>query len=308
MFQTLKRGRRWLPFLLLACAVVIAVQVFNRVSLPKGVQVVTFEADMPRFGGWSAIDVDATGRQGWILNDGSFLAGVAIARKDDDTIESLSLQPFGYLIAPIESADVSPTDTTYRDAEGLALAPDGGAFVQFEQPPLLFHVTATDAVAPLSALQTGFPIGSNVGPEALAQDASGTLYTLPERPFPMRGPYTLWAQPPQGTWAPMLKIARKGRWRMTGADIGPDGALYLLERGITLGGFMSRVRRFSLDHPQLDAPLKGNVLYLSPPGRHGNLEGLSVWRDRADALRLLMVADDNHLPFQRGEIVEVTLR
>ena len=95
---------------------------------------------------------------------------------------------------------------------------------------------------------------------------------------------------------------------MTGADIGPDGALYLLERRITLAGFMSRVRRFSLSAPQLETPIEGTVVYQSSPGKHGNLEGLSVWLDRSQNLRLLMIADDNQMIFQRGEIVEVTLR
>lgn len=304
-----KPSAHWAPLLALACAVFVASQAFNRCSFAAGVQVLQLEPDLEMLGGWSAIDVDATGREGWILNDGSFLARIAIRRDDKDTIESMSVQPFGYLIAPTEGNGVASSDTSYRDAEGLVRTPDGGAFIQFEQPPLLLRVTEANTVKRLTPLRKGFPIGSNIGPEALAQDANGTLYTLPERPFPEGEPYTLWAQPLKGTWAPILQILRKGkRWHMTGADIGPDGALYLLERRITLAGFMSRVRRFSLSAPQLETPIEGTVVYQSSPGKHGNLEGLSVWLDRSQNLRLLMIADDNQMIFQRGEIVEVTLR
>jgi hypothetical protein len=42
-------------------------------------------------------------------------------------------------------------------------------------------------------------------------------------------------------------------------------------------------------------------------GIHDNLEGLAVWRDELDRIRLTMISDDNFRLVQRTEIVEYVL-
>jgi hypothetical protein len=61
------------------------------------------------------------------------------------------------------------------------------------------------------------------------------------------------------------------------------------------------VRRFTIG-PQ--ALTNEETLLQSAPGQHDNLEGISVWRDKAGSLRLTMISDDNLLFLQRTEIVE----
>jgi hypothetical protein len=46
------------------------------------------------------------------------------------------------------------------------------------------------------------------------------------------------------------------------------------------------------------------ILLETPLGRHGNLEGLAVWRDNKRRIRLTMVSDNNFLAPLRSEIVE----
>lgn len=89
-----------------------------------------------------------------------------------------------------------------------------------------------------------------------------------------------------------------------GADIGPDGRFYLLEREFTGVGFRSRVRRFDMSDTALTNEI---TLIESHLLRHDNLEGISVWRDAAGALRLTMISDDNFNFFQRTELVEYTV-
>jgi hypothetical protein len=168
---------------------------------------------------------------------------------------------------------------------------------------------------PIPPVFRDFP--RNAGLEALAVDSAGTLYTLPERtgtreargvlgdggndgegPFPVyryRG----------GVWDQPFMLPRRGAAVPAGADIGPDGRLYILERQFHgLRGFSSRLRRFTMTETGLTAE---EVLLTSAPGQHDNLEGITVWRDGTGALRATMISDDNFNPLQRTEIVEYRL-
>ena len=49
------------------------------------------------------------------------------------------------------------------------------------------------------------------------------------------------------------------------------------------------------------------VYNLANPGRHQNLEGLSVWRDEGGILRLTMISDDGFKSFWSTRFVEYRL-
>ena len=69
-------------------------------------------------------------------------------------------------------------------------------------------------------------------------------------------------------------------------------------------GFAARVTRFALSGDGITAP---EVLLRTRPGRHGNLEGISLWR-RADGTRMAsFVADNNLAPFLARGFVEYRL-
>jgi hypothetical protein len=103
----------------------------------------------------------------------------------------------------------------------------------------------------------------------------------------------------------MMRIEADGAFLPVGADLGPDGRLYLLERRFHgLGGFASRLRRVVL---QEGGVARGETLFQTRPGQFGNLEGLAIWRDGAGALRATLISDDNFLPVLGTELVEVRL-
>jgi hypothetical protein len=107
-----------------------------------------------------------------------------------------------------------------------------------------------------------------------------------------------------GKWDIPFSVPRRGRFLIAGADIGPDGRLYVLERDFwVLGGFSSRVRRFEIKGDTLENETE---VMRSFAGKHDNLEGISVWRD-ATGLRMTLVSDDNFSRLQRTEIVEYRL-
>ena len=132
--------------------------------------------------------------------------------------------------------------------------------------------------------------------EALAVDGRGNLYALPER-FRYGPDSPLYRYNGSG-WRLLARIPRTDGYLPVGADFGPDGQFYLLDRAFTGLGFRSRVRRFD------PADWSGETLLETNTGRHDNLEGLAVWRDAGGAIRLTMISDDNFRFFQRTEIVE----
>lgn len=185
------------------------------------------------------------------------------------------------------------------DSEGLALR-GGMLSVSYERDParITQHDLSgrTQGSVPMGGAFAGLPV--NKGLEALAIDPQGRLYAAPEQLFD--GTIQIWRLG-RGGWEQAFALPSPGGLRAVGMDFGPDGRLYLLERRWLGTAFTSRVRVMDANgaHPQ--------VVLSFPAGRHGNLEGISVWRDAAGRLRLTMVEDNNQLGVQRGGMVEYVL-
>src|SRR5690606_38058901 len=81
--------------------------------------------------------------------------------------------------------------------------------------------------------------------EALAIDKRGWLYTLPERSGREDRPFPVYVFNGK-SWSKPYALPREGRFLPVGADFGPDGRFYLLERDFRgIAGFASRVRAFT---------------------------------------------------------------
>jgi hypothetical protein len=140
--------------------------------------------------------------------------------------------------------------------------------------------------------------GRNAGFEAVAVTPGGAVLAIPEE-VADGGGFPVWRLD-GGAWDIAFVIPREGAFLPVGADMGPDGVLYVLERALTGPGFRSRVRVFGLDGSG------GAVVFESGTGLHDNLEGISVWADGADIV-MTMISDDNFRFFQQTEVVEVRL-
>lgn len=251
--------------------------------------------DSELFGGFSGLEVTDGGRGFVALGDRSTLVRGTFARDAEGRITRIEAGRIAWL----RNEEGAPLRGRYIDSEGLALHGDR-VLVSFESRNRVVQfgpdLRGTQAAgAPDFAALRG-----NAGLEALAVDGDGRLIVLPERSGRLTRPFPVWRLE-DGTWTVIRQVQRSAGFLVAGADVGPDGNLYILERGFNVLGFKTRVRRFALDG---SGAKDGEVVLSTATGRHDNLEGLSVWRDMDGAIRLTMVSDDNFNPLQRTEIVE----
>ncbi|WP_282077268.1 esterase-like activity of phytase family protein [Epibacterium ulvae] len=254
----------------------------------------------PWFGGFSALALQGDGKTLTILGDRGTLAHAQISRDQSGDITDIAIADFTQLRRP-NGRGVSGD---FADSEGLAIAPDGSLYVSFELFTRVAHYERSDASATHLKRPAAFKnLPRNSGLEALAIDAEGTLYTLPEDSETPDGDIPVWSW--DGTqWRDAFHIPNRGPFLPVSADFGPDGRFYVLERDFRFIGFRSRLRRWDVD---ADGLTQETTVFQSRLGHHQNLEGVSIWRDPAGRLRATMVSDDNFMSLLRTELVEYLL-
>jgi hypothetical protein len=260
-----------------------------------------WKSEDPDFGGISGIDLAADGVAFIAVSDiGMFWTGRLVR-------DRLGRVTGVEMLAGRMSRGIlgDPMKADRRDAEGVALDPAGGLYVSFEHVHRVSHFSGPDGTEQhVTAKADELVLDGqpwNYGLEALAVAADGGVYAIPERAT-SRGAAIPVHVLRDGRWSVPFSLAGQGTWSPVGADFGPDGRLYLLERDYWgLVGFMTRLRRLTLDG---DVVTADEVLFTSHAGEFDNLEGLAVWTDARGRIRLTAVSDDNFLPVQRTEIVD----
>lgn len=265
----------------------------------KAEHVATHVWQAPRdrnFGGFSGIELSPDGRYFHAVTDRAHLYWGRIERDGAGRIRNLSVDGRAHLR---DGRGRRLPPGRLGDSEGIALGAGGRIWISFEG---LDRIAGYDDPGAPPAQRIPGPkaladLRLNSGMEALAITSDGALLAIPERSGGAERPFPVlrWKD---GEWDVPFTIPRQGRWLPTGADIGPDGRLYLLERDFRgLLGFSSRVRRFEADGTG------ERVLLETRPLQYDNLEGISVWHD-GTSLRMTLISDDNFNLFQRTEVVE----
>lgn len=247
----------------------------------------------PAIGGMSAIEVTDDGNGFIALSDRGFFATGTFVRN-----------PAGQITAITSARSVPVLVTGYDaaqnlgvDSEGIAVAPDGTIFVSFEGKDRVAAFAGIAAKEMTLPTHAGFAaLQDNSALEALAIDSSGALYALPERSGRYDRPFPVFRFR-DGIWDIPHVVPRIGTFLIVGADVGPDGLLYVLERDFTGFGFLNRLRRINLDTGQSET-------IPTDSGHFGNLEGISVWRNAKGELVLTMISDNNYGRLIPTEIVE----
>lgn len=256
-----------------------------------------WKLDHPGFGGLSGIELSDDGSRFIALSDAGFAVAGSLTR-DGGKITQIRAGQYRRL----RGADGKNFPPGRTDSEGLALLKDGSFLVSFEGDHRIarFEGLRTPAI-PLPRHADFASLQGNSSFEALAIGPDGAIYTMPERSGTTTRPFPVYRFA-NGQWDKSLSIPRRAPFLVVGADFGPDGRLYLLERHFGgVFGFSSRVRRFDLGPKGFTNEV---TLLKTGFGTHDNLEGLTVWRDPQGRIRLTMVSDDNFQFFQVTEFVE----
>lgn len=254
--------------------------------------------DFEGFGGLSGFELAENGRDFLAITDRMILVEGQLQRSKG-RISGVTVQRH----APLQLPKGVKLRYKQRDSEGLALRPDGTLFVSLEFINQVWRYPQAFGVARALPAHADFQdFRNNAGMEALAIDRRGRLYTVPENVPRGQSKLPLYRYKTNG-WQVLYYIDPSDGFAPVGADFGPDGLFYLLERRFSGIGFRTRLRRFDLG--AFDPA--GEVLLTTGIGVHDNLEGLSIWRDAAGLIRVTMLADDNFKFFQTSEIVEYVL-
>ncbi|WP_116085304.1 esterase-like activity of phytase family protein [Tropicimonas sp. IMCC34011] len=278
--------------LILALVALASCVAADEAVAPEAAAVVAFPEPDP--GGWSAVHVSPDGARAIAIADNGVRADLRL-RRENGRLTGADL----ISRAPLAGPDGRTLEGAGEDSEGLALLPDGRVAISFERASRILIYPADGGSPERLAVPEAETLDPNRGYEGLASSPDGTLYTLREGNVDDTGPVPLWAW--DGAWRVSRQIPRDRAWLAAGADIGPDGQIYILERAFLGLGFASRIRRFNTTGDD-----SGQIVWSSSFGVHGNLEGLSLWQDGA-TLRALMVSDNNHAGVARSEFVEIVL-
>jgi len=221
-----------------------------------------------------------------LLSDHGFIVSARLQRGYGQRIEGMEIRQ----VAVLQDEHGYPLPVGMRNSEGLAIGPDGSFYVAFEQHNRVLRYRRLGGRAELLGLHRDFErLRAGRGLESVAVAGDGSLYTIPERPA--RATYGFpsyrWRA---GAWEDGFRLPMDGAFLPVGADFGPDGRLYVLEREESERGLRSQVRRFTV---RGEAISQGQWLMRSEFGQFGNLEGLSVFRDWNGRIRMMMVSDDD---------------
>ena len=240
-------------------------------------------SEHPHFGGISGIEVFDEGRRAYLLSDRGRIFDATLNRDQGQISEN-----------KVKAGFVSWFGD---DSEGLAF--DGRRyFVSYEGVARVGQ--------PWQQCFPGHPdfvdLRGNRALEALAISDNGDFYALPEKRLDRDAGFPIYRSK-FGGWDIVSHLEPNDKFKPVGADFGPDGLLYVLERSFGIWGFRSQIRRLN---PDLGGA--GETIFVSDSADFDNLEGLSVWLDETGQTRLTLVADDNFEPFLRNELVEFILK
>jgi hypothetical protein len=283
-------------------------RVVGRLEYRGGLHLVS---DDPRFGGLSSIQVQPDGeRVVGVSDEGWWLSARLVRRRG--FLEGVADVEMGPLLGPDGKA---PVGKDSRDAESLAILPDGGFVVGFEREHRLLRYP------PGTGRPDGIPVPLpsppglekaplNGGVEALVALRGGGLLALTEY-WIERDQVVGWMDEPDG-WR-RLGLRFEGALRPSDATALPRGDLLVLERAYSpeRGIVSVRIRQVARGTIRPGSSLGGRLVAdLAPPLTLDNFEGIAAFRDRGGEIRVCLVSDDNFDPAERQRtlLLEFALR
>lgn len=254
----------------------------------------------PRFGGFSGLHVSTDGSSLVAISDRGAWLRLRLGYDKTGRLVRAARGEMGALIGE----DGLPLTGDSRDAEALAVMPDGSMLVAFERRHRILHYP--EASPPFARPPAPFPAPAglaeapaNGGLEALVHVGRGYLVGIAERVTAGGGALAAWVGR-GGVWEPFGYVRKPG-FRVTAAGLMPAGDLLVIEhRYSAASGSVARFVRVPRNAIAPRRRVEGRTLAeIAPPLTTENFEGVSIRRgDRREAL-IYVISDDNFNPLQR---------
>jgi hypothetical protein len=256
--------------------------------------------DDPRFGGLSGLWVAPDGGRLIALSDRGTLWRAETAHAADGRL-------VGFADWQAIKPGTAPGDPPESDAESLAVTGDD-LVIAYEGAHRLRRVPLAAPSGPAAALPTPPQLSEphNLGIEALVGLTGGALLAIAEGVRTPGGDRAAWLI--EGGRALLLSYVPAAGFAPTGADR-LDDTIYVLERGLSLGGLLARVVMLDATDVRPGARLVGRELaVLRPPAISENFEALAVRRAPDGRVLIYLLSDDNFTAFFRTVLLQFALR
>ena len=253
-----------------------------------------------RFGGLSGLWLAPDGGRLIALSDGGMLWLAETEHAKDGQLVDISAWQ---AIEP----GVAPGDPSESDAELLAVAGDD-LVIAYEGAHRLRRVPLAAPSSPAAAPPTPRQLSEphNVGIEALVGLEGGALLAIAEGVRTPSGDLAAWLI--QGDRVEPLAYVPAAGFAPTGADR-LDDKVYVLERGLSLGGLLARLVMLDATDVRPGARLVGHELgVLSPLAISENFEGVAARRAPDGRVLIYLLSDDNFTAFLRSVLLQFALR
>ena len=245
--------------------------------------------DHRNFGGFSGLVV--AGNRLFAVSDRGWWFGATL-RQDGGTLALADAR-----LAPMRDGEGDGYTKAGGDAEGLTLL-GGRLAVSFERDHRVMFLRDTGRMGATIQPRSFEQFRSNKGLEALASLPDGRLIVFAEGADD--GGVPVFLIDPEGG-VTEARLPRVGSHAVTGADIGPDGRLYLVLRDYSLlFGVSIRVMRYRLGPDGLPLPASAETLAaFEAASGIDNMEGIALERGPDGGIWLWLIADDNFRASQR---------
>jgi hypothetical protein len=261
-------------------------------------------SDDPRFGGISALRVLPDGQRLAAVTDEGWWVSARLVYHDR-FLQALEGVEMGPLLGPDGK---TPEGKDAKDAESLALLPEGGFVVGFEREHRLLRYPAGTGRPDGVPVPVPSPPGLekapfNGGIEALVALRGGGLLALTEY-WIEKDQVVGWTDGPD-RWK-RLGLRFEGALRPSDAATLPRGDVLILERAYNpdRGIVNVRVRQILHDVIRPGSALGGRlVAEFAPPLTLDNYEGISAVRDESGETHVYLVSDDNLSPAQQRTLL-----
>ena len=248
----------------------------------------------PGFGGVSDLLARPDGAILAVQDNGAWLGFTPGYDRDGRLVRVTD--PWTLPIADDQGSPLTDGGKARADAEAMAAMPDGRIALAFERDHrLTLHPTPEAPAQALDAPPALATLPENGGIEAMVHLPDGRLLLLAERGADATG-LPAFLRDANGTWTE-LRYPFDGAYRPTGATLGPDGRIFVLERAFSIpAGPRGRIQELTLEGTDIRLT---PIAFLRTPIPVDNAEGITWLPDPPPLGSFLVISDDNFSALQR---------